>query len=150
MPEQQRASPAVEKRVSIAMRVRASCRRRVRVIVLLIIITIILSAFLLLFQYRPPSAQGFPSWSLLHHETAVSSTLRQNEQIAGPQPLPCARLDGSDDIVFVIKTGATEALEKLPVHFNTTLGSYILVHQPHFRTESSVTAAQGTFCPTQA
>lgn len=35
--------------------------------------------------------------------------------------LPCAEFEGAEDIVFVIKTGSTEALEKLPIHVNTTL-----------------------------
>lgn len=35
--------------------------------------------------------------------------------------LSCADLEGAEDVVFIIKTGATEVDEKIPVHFNTTL-----------------------------
>lgn len=35
--------------------------------------------------------------------------------------LPCSELEGASDVVFIIKTGATEVDEKIPVHFNTTL-----------------------------
>nr|POE49331.1 hypothetical protein CFP56_32481 [Quercus suber] len=35
--------------------------------------------------------------------------------------LPCYEADGMRDIVYVIKTGSTEAMERLPVHFNTTM-----------------------------
>nr|POE54883.1 hypothetical protein CFP56_64556 [Quercus suber] len=35
--------------------------------------------------------------------------------------LPCYETEGMQDIVYVIKTGSTEAMEKLPVHFNTTM-----------------------------
>ncbi|KAK7534205.1 uncharacterized protein J3D65DRAFT_476699 [Phyllosticta citribraziliensis] len=34
--------------------------------------------------------------------------------------LPCRALPGAKDVLVVLKTGATEASEKLPVHFNTT------------------------------
>lgn len=33
----------------------------------------------------------------------------------------CPKLPGIQDVLVVLKTGATEALEKVPVHFNTTL-----------------------------
>ena len=38
--------------------------------------------------------------------------------------LPCSELPGAGDVVFIIKTGATEVEEKLPVHVNTTLRCY--------------------------
>ncbi|KAH9827148.1 Glycosyltransferase family 31 protein [Teratosphaeria destructans] len=40
------------------------------------------------------------------------------------ESLPCLGLEGADDVVLIIKTGSTEALEKLPVHFQTTLNCY--------------------------
>ncbi|KAI0128029.1 hypothetical protein BJ170DRAFT_581117 [Xylariales sp. AK1849] len=33
----------------------------------------------------------------------------------------CASLDGLDDLLVILKTGANEAREKIPVHFDTTL-----------------------------
>lgn len=40
---------------------------------------------------------------------------------------PCPPMPGLEDVLVVLKTGATEALEKLPVHFETTLRCV-----PHF------------------
>ncbi|KAE8355454.1 hypothetical protein BDV28DRAFT_146128 [Aspergillus coremiiformis] len=42
-------------------------------------------------------------------------------------PGGCSNLPGIHDILVVMKTGATEALQKIPVHFNTTLRCV-----PHF------------------
>lgn len=39
----------------------------------------------------------------------------------GLQDLPCSTLEGGDKILIVIKTGATEVLEKLPPHLKSTL-----------------------------
>ncbi|ETS78937.1 hypothetical protein PFICI_08790 [Pestalotiopsis fici W106-1] len=39
-----------------------------------------------------------------------------------PEPqLPCDSLHGLQDVFLVLRTGANEALDKLPAHFNTTL-----------------------------
>ncbi|KAF2771665.1 hypothetical protein EJ03DRAFT_268041 [Teratosphaeria nubilosa] len=49
------------------------------------------------------------------------------EQYAGSsglETLPCLGLEGAHDVVLIIKTGSTEAMEKLPVHFQTTLNCY--------------------------
>lgn len=43
--------------------------------------------------------------------------------------IQCPKLPITDDILVVLRTGATEALEKLPVHFQTTLrcvGDYVV------------------------
>ncbi|KAI9374087.1 hypothetical protein BJX61DRAFT_344750 [Aspergillus egyptiacus] len=37
------------------------------------------------------------------------------------KPVPCPSLPGIDDVLIVMKTGVTEALDKVPVHFQTTL-----------------------------
>ncbi|KAF2084837.1 glycosyltransferase family 31 protein [Saccharata proteae CBS 121410] len=37
------------------------------------------------------------------------------------ETLPCRNLPGADEILLSLKTGATEAHQKLPVHFKTTL-----------------------------
>lgn len=51
------------------------------------------------------AASGAPSAGSAHKE---------------PQ-LPCDSLKGLEDVFLVLRTGVNEALEKLPVHFNTTL-----------------------------
>ncbi|KAK7521299.1 uncharacterized protein IWZ02DRAFT_284189 [Phyllosticta citriasiana] len=45
-------------------------------------------------------------------------------QVSRPPPdgnLPCKGLEGADDVFVVLKTGATEAHEKVPIHLDTTL-----------------------------
>ncbi|KAK8246165.1 hypothetical protein HDK90DRAFT_406316 [Phyllosticta capitalensis] len=51
-------------------------------------------------------------------------------QVPRPPPdgdLPCKGLEGADDIFVVLKTGATEARQKVPIHLETTLRCI-----PHF------------------
>ena len=38
--------------------------------------------------------------------------------------LPCRDLPGANDTVVVVKTGSTELIDKLPIHFTTTLRCY--------------------------
>lgn len=42
-------------------------------------------------------------------------------QISASPSVPCQSLHGFEDIFLVVRTGASEALEKLPVHLETTL-----------------------------
>jgi hypothetical protein len=57
---------------------------------------------------------------------SVSSTIPSTTTIPKGEPwtssstLPCAAIDGIADIVFVVKTGATESLERVPIHLETT------------------------------
>jgi hypothetical protein len=41
-----------------------------------------------------------------------------------PGELPCQRLPGAEDVVVIMRTGATEIQDKLPIHFNTTFRCY--------------------------
>lgn len=41
-----------------------------------------------------------------------------------PEILPCQRLPGAEDLAVVMRTGATEIKDKLPIHFNTTFRCY--------------------------
>ncbi|KAE8377580.1 hypothetical protein BDV26DRAFT_263274 [Aspergillus bertholletiae] len=45
----------------------------------------------------------------------------QPQNTTTPNPPGCPALPGIHDILVVLKTGATEARQKVPVHFNTTL-----------------------------
>ncbi|KAF2091821.1 glycosyltransferase family 31 protein [Saccharata proteae CBS 121410] len=56
-------------------------------------------------------------------ETTSSNALHRPDS----SPLPCRDIDGADDVLVVMKTGATELRKKLPVHFNTTFRC-----TPHF------------------
>jgi hypothetical protein len=40
------------------------------------------------------------------------------------EELPCRKLEGGEDVLVVMRTGATEIKDKLPVHLNTTLQCY--------------------------
>lgn len=51
------------------------------------------------------------------HEAAVAETPEEEE-------LPCRNLPGADDVVVIMRTGATEIQDKLPVHFSTTFKCY--------------------------
>lgn len=57
----------------------------------------------------------------------IIAELNDTKQAAGYVNYPSEQLDGGDDIVVAIKTGATEIFKTLPVHFSTTL-----THVPNF------------------
>ncbi|CZT25788.1 uncharacterized protein RCC_11457 [Ramularia collo-cygni] len=40
------------------------------------------------------------------------------------EPLPCRRLPGVDDVLVVMRTGASEIRDKLPIHYDTTFRCY--------------------------
>ena len=63
-----------------------------------------------------PSDLQSPS---IHHP--ISKTTHPDTENAGDSTLLCPPMDGMDDILVVMKTGVTEAKEKVPVHFQTTL-----------------------------
>ena len=44
--------------------------------------------------------------------------------LSNSDPLPCRQLPGAEDVLVVLKTGATEFEDKLPIHLNTTLRCY--------------------------
>ena len=46
------------------------------------------------------------------------------EPVTTVDTLPCAKLAGANETLVIIKTGATEIKDKLPVHFDTTLRCY--------------------------
>lgn len=48
----------------------------------------------------------------------------QSERGAGGDPHDCSQLPGANDTLVILKTGATELQDKLPVHFHTTLLCY--------------------------
>nr|POE77824.1 hypothetical protein CFP56_09467 [Quercus suber] len=66
-------------------------------------------------RYEESSASSIPELA-----SSVEAAARLNTEEVASFP-SCKTAVGLDDIVVVIKTGATEAQEKLPVHFDTTL-----------------------------
>lgn len=70
-----------------------------------------------------------------HHEAAPPPDRIEPEVSAGEQKaveqlpetdeaLPCQNLPGAEDVVVIMRTGATEIQDKLPVHFKTTFKCY--------------------------
>lgn len=74
--------------------------------------------------YVDPSV---PTGAIVHSESHTAPHALPTQEVnphanhGDESKLPCSELEGADDVVFIIKTGATELDEKIPVHFNTTL-----------------------------
>ncbi|KAI6985325.1 hypothetical protein KC355_g10666, partial [Hortaea werneckii] len=51
--------------------------------------------------------------SVLHHATTNNTT-------AADEPESCLSVPGADNVLIMLKTGATELYQKLPTHFMTT------------------------------
>ncbi|ETS76082.1 hypothetical protein PFICI_11469 [Pestalotiopsis fici W106-1] len=77
-------------------------RRGFRLMIVSFILTISFMLYLNKFQY---SIASFSSSSIIAH---------------GPSPI-CPKLFMSDNVAVVLRTGATESQEKLPVHFDTVM-----------------------------
>ena len=52
--------------------------------------------------------------------TTTPNTDGSSDEPTSATNLPCNQLAGSEDITIVLKTGATEALDRVPIHFDTT------------------------------
>ncbi|KAJ5772250.1 hypothetical protein N7520_002779 [Penicillium odoratum] len=64
-------------------------------------------------------AQSTPHQSRFRY-TATRTKYSNGENTGEPQPI-CPPLPGIDDVLVVMKTGVTEARDKVPIHFSTTL-----------------------------
>jgi len=73
---------------------------------------VLVSSVLLIVLYTRLYTSGFVSKGTNRSSTPYASS---------PVLAGCRSLPGVEDILVVLKTGATEALSKLPVHFTTTL-----------------------------
>ncbi|KAF7592387.1 hypothetical protein BBP40_000305 [Aspergillus hancockii] len=65
----------------------------------------------------------FLCYAVLRSSSGVyieGSNVEYTQKVIGVSP-PCHHIRGMNDILVVLKTGATEALEKVPVHIDTTL-----------------------------
>jgi hypothetical protein len=63
------------------------------------------------------------SWSW-KAPNAVENAADQNPPNEEPQGPPCASIPGADDVLVVMRTGATEIKDKLTVHLDTTFKCY--------------------------
>ncbi|KAK5110978.1 hypothetical protein LTR85_000688 [Meristemomyces frigidus] len=67
------------------------------------------------------SISPLPSWRIpTEHTGLVADTISALD----PEAPPCRGLRGAEDVVVVMRSGATEIKDKLPVHFNTTFRCY--------------------------
>lgn len=64
---------------------------------------------------------AFPEWR--HPVQQAPAIVNALEALDQHTP-PCRKLAGAQDVVIVMRTGATEIKDKLPVHFNTTFRCY--------------------------
>ena len=58
----------------------------------------------------------------LEHTQSDTSTATPSQ--SGDDELPCRNLPGAEDVVVIMRTGATEIQDKLPRHFETTFRCY--------------------------
>ncbi|KAK6087973.1 hypothetical protein SCUP234_01039 [Seiridium cupressi] len=78
-------------------------------------------------SYVPAQLISTPPADVEHSQQPTLPTSSQNAPLQTPElthesaRLPCESLQGLEDVFLIVRTGASEALEKLPVHFNTTL-----------------------------
>ena len=67
-------------------------------------------------------ASSDPNGNLL--EQKPGELIVDGESLTEQDVLPCQKLSGADEVVVVMRTGATEIQDKLPAHFNTTFRCY--------------------------
>lgn len=67
------------------------------------------------------STSPLPLWRALSNTDGSQNATVKADHHAAPL---CGSRDGQEDIVVVMRTGATEIRDKLPVHFNTTFRCY--------------------------
>ena len=71
------------------------------------------------------SKPELPKWSIVQGEAVVDGQSGPSTTPAEPSDAPpCRRLPGAEDVVVIMRTGATEIQDKLPIHFNTTFRCY--------------------------
>ena len=71
---------------------------------------------------------ALPKWRRTAHHAGDSfiaqERIIQASHYDGDGRAPCQELDGGDSVLLVMRTGATEIRDKLPVHINTTFKCY--------------------------
>lgn len=78
------------------------------------------------------AAQESSSPSFIDGEAREGSSLGGSSG-SGEEELPCRRLPGIDDVLVVMRTGASEIKDKLPIHESTTFRCYkdIVIFSDH-------------------
>ena len=67
------------------------------------------------------SRPAVPKWSVSPEEPVVEELVTAEDE---SKYLPCQKIPGAEDVVVIMRTGATEIEDKLPVHFDTTFRCY--------------------------
>ena len=89
------------------------------------------------YPLSPPHHPPPPGQSKVHSTT---SSAKPSKTATAFRHLSSEDLEGSEDIHLIIKTGATELFDKLPVHFVTTLN-----HVPHYTIFSDIDQKLGDY-----
>ncbi|KAB8239089.1 uncharacterized protein BDW43DRAFT_260543 [Aspergillus alliaceus] len=88
-----------------------------------LLVSPLLALLLFYYLFSPNINVHLPGKGQVHTHSRTTIISGSNNT----NPPECPELPGINDVLVVLKTGATEALQKVPVHFNTTLKCI-----PHF------------------
>lgn len=104
--------------------------RRARLLAVAVLVCTLLIVWHL-FDFQSFAARRVPIQALstpdISNGPVFSSPKNVSQELHGidaPRSPPCKALEGGDDVLVVMRTGATEIKHKLPVHFNTTFQCY--------------------------
>ncbi|KAM0709602.1 hypothetical protein Q7P35_003642 [Cladosporium inversicolor] len=89
-----------------------------KALILMVIGMTLLLAAHLCYTYPSLASWKIPTTMGTEAPPNVTSTPPPEEE------LPCRKLEGGEDVLVVMRTGATEIKDKLPAHLNTTLQCY--------------------------
>ncbi|KAF2863041.1 glycosyltransferase family 31 protein, partial [Piedraia hortae CBS 480.64] len=98
---------------------------------------------LLLFVYRDawlPRSPAYQRASAPKPLKAVHNQSSHHNESLATEPNECLNLPGADKVLVMVKTGATELYQKLPIHFVTTLTCI-----PHFMLFSDLAQGFGPY-----
>lgn len=74
--------------------------------------------------YTYPSLASWKIPTTLGTEVPLNATEESTSEPPVKEELPCQKLEGGEEVLVVMRTGATEIKDKLTAHLNTTLQCY--------------------------
>lgn len=93
-----------------------------KALILMVVGMTLLLAVDLLYTY--PSLASWKIPTTLGTEVPLNATEEIPSAPPAKEELPCQKLEGGEEVLVVMRTGATEIKDKLPAHLNTTLQCY--------------------------
>ena len=93
-----------------------------KALILMVVGMTLLLAVDLLYTY--PSLASWKIPTTLGTEMPLNATEEIPSAPPAKEELPCQKLEGGEEVLVVMRTGATEIKDKLPAHLNTTLQCY--------------------------